>query len=255
MTDWQAIGSDPCTAYSLFHHPQLANYYRLQVIDSNNSSNLLAQSQDNHYTWCSKDLKSSHVTSRSFATCVPVSSCASRSDHSKAEFQVIFYVYSNKPKDDVCFSQIQTYQSRDKVTEHIARTDTDTVLCTSGTASVSSCFVLDNMRRNTSSTSSLVDESLVAKVHVQSLEVVEWAVYQMAVNRCEAASSYCHWIPNSQVTNKHCSDCQPICRDTRRTLNIVQFAIGLTFMFSTLTLLYTGAFLLLSDCVSTKYQV
>ena len=35
MTEWHAIGSDPCTEHSLFHHPQLADQYRLELAESN----------------------------------------------------------------------------------------------------------------------------------------------------------------------------------------------------------------------------
>ena len=133
MTDWQAIGSDPCTDYSLFHHPQLADQYRLQLAGSN------------------------------------------------------------------------------------------------------------------------VSES--GMVSIQSLQVVEGEVYQMAVSRCESAGEHCHWIPNSQVTHKHCSDCQPICRNTQHTLNFIQFVIGLALLMSTISLMYTGVFLLLSESVSETFQV
>ena len=133
MTDWQAIGSDQCTEYSLFHRPGLADQYRLQLAESN------------------------------------------------------------------------------------------------------------------------VSES--GMVSVQSLQVVEGEVYQMAVNRCESAGEQCHWIPNSPVTGKHCSDCQPICRSTQHTLNFAQFIVGIALFFSTPSLLYSGTFLLLSELVSRKYQV
>ena len=133
MTDWQAIGSDSCTQYSLFHHPQLADQYRLKLAESNVSESGL--------------------------------------------------------------------------------------------------------------------------VSVQSLQVVEGEVYQMAVNRCESAGEHCHWIPNSLVTGQHCSDCQPICRSTQYTLNFIQFMFGVMLLFSTNLLGYNGSFLLLSESVSNKYQV
>ena len=133
MTDWQAIGFDPCTDYSLFHHPHLADEYRVQLAESN-----------------------------------------------------------------------------------ITKSDL---------------------------------------VSVQSLQVVEDDVYQMAVNRCESAGIHCHWIPNSLVTHKHCSDCQPICRSVQRTLNSVQFIVGLAFLTSTFSLMYIGVYLLLSDNVRQEYQV
>ena len=92
-------------------------------------------------------------------------------------------------------------------------------------------------------------------VSVQSLEVVDDDVYQLAVNRCESAAEYCNWIPNSRVTHKHCTDCQPICRDTRHTLNFVQFIVGIVLLISTMPLMYTGVFLLLSESLNKQYQV
>ena len=133
MSDWQAIGSDSCTEYSLFHHPQLADQYRMELAESN------------------------------------------------------------------------------------------------------------------------VSES--GMVSVQSLQVVEDDVYQMAVNRCESAGEHCHWIPNSLVTHKHCSDCQPICRSTQKTLNFVQFTIGVITFTTTVQISYTGVFILISDCFTKQYQV
>ena len=133
MSDWQAIGSDSCTEYSLFHHPQLADQYRMELAESN------------------------------------------------------------------------------------------------------------------------VSES--GMVSVQSLQVVEDDVYQMAVNRCESAGEHCHWIPNSLVTHKHCSDCQPICRSTQKTLNFVQFTIGVITFTTTVQISYTGVFVLISDSFTKQYQV
>ncbi|CAI8048720.1 hypothetical protein GBAR_LOCUS26850 [Geodia barretti] len=132
MTDWQAIGSDLCTEHSLFHHPQLADQYRLELAESN------------------------------------------------------------------------------------------------------------------------ISESGI--VSVQSLLVVEGEVYQMAVNRCESAGEHCHWIPNSLVTGKHCSDCQPICRSTRHTLNFVQFTVGISFSGCTAPIMYIGIFMLVSNSVSKQLQ-
>ena len=133
MTDWQAIGSSACTKYSLFHHPQLVDEYRLELANTNISESGL--------------------------------------------------------------------------------------------------------------------------VSVQTLEIVEDSVYQLAVNRCESAGPHCHWIPNSLVTHDHCSDCQPICRSTQHTLNFAQFTTGIMFLHSTLALMNAGIFLLLSESVSKRFQV
>ena len=248
MTDWQAIGTDPCTAYSLFHNPQLINYYRAHLKNSN-ISEVFAKVENHHSNWCSPQVGNSLYANHSnvidkqlTTTCNRVSSCESNRKYSPT---VLFQAYYNdEPNGEVCFNHV-VWNTR--------RVQISTVLCTTEHNSTSSCFMFENNMYGNKSAA--IDKSLLASVHVQSLQVVEEMVYQMAVNRCESAGDHCHWIPNSQVTHKHCSDCQPICRDTRHTLNFVQFIIGLTFFFSTCTLLYTGAFLLLSDCVSKSYQV
>ena len=128
MTDWQAIGRDPCTDYSLFHHPYLIDQYRLELAHTNVSE--------------------------------------------------------------------------------------------------------------------------TGMVSVQSLVVVKDDVYQLAVKKYESAGDHCHWIPNSIVTHKHCSDCQPICRSTQHTLNFPQFIIGVVLLHSTISLMFAGMYLLLSESVS-----
>ena len=97
-------------------------------------------------------------------------------------------------------------------------------------------------------------QSFLAQVHIQSLQVVQSAVYEIAVNRCESVEN-CHWIPDSEVTQKHCSDCQPICRNPKRTLNFAQFVIGVNLFFSTLPIMYTGTMLIMSNAVSKSFQV
>ena len=173
MTDWQAIPHDPCTNYSLFHHPGLADTYRMQLLESPQAA----------------------ITNHS---CIP------------------------QPVGESVQLPGQKHNS-------------------------SSCLTLTPDPRLQNSSQSLLTE-------VQSLQVVESAVYEIAVNRCESIDN-CHWIPNSQVTHKHCSDCQPICRNPKHTLNFIQFSIGLGIFFATLSLMYTGTNLILSNIVSRSFQV
>lgn len=92
-------------------------------------------------------------------------------------------------------------------------------------------------------------------VSIQSLEVVEEEVYQMAVNRCQSADRHCHWIPNSIMTDKHCSDCQPICHSLSHSINFIQFTAGVVIFLITAPLLYMGTFLVLSESVPRNCQV
>ena len=266
MTDWQAIPHDPCTDHSLFHHPELAHLYRdlltppngtatdveryqykLCILQPSNYCKIdtLAVQQSLHYS------KNTEIKNELQLNCTPVDSCPKWSYSHTAMHFVSHVDYSN----GICLNHIHT-------NSELPKHDLDTpnhpagnvVLCTSRLSS-SSCFILDPECQNDTLMLSLADQSLLAEAHVQSLQVVEKAVYQKAVSECESAGEHCHWIPDSRVTHKHCSDCQPICRSTQHTLNFVQFTIGMAFFFSTLHLWLTGAFLLLSNSVSRSFQV
>ena len=257
MTDWQAIGNDPCTAYSILHHPQLLDYYREELRDSNVT---LHHSNGRQYLRLCSTLEQSRLNRTNTSnvqetTCIPTDNCDYSGSGGLSRVQAVFHVNYDEPQAEVCFYRIQSQNEfgmlRIRTTEFADADEGSVVHCTSGHefySSASSCFVM--AQSNTS-----IDESMLVWAHVQSLQVVEGEVYQMAVNRCESAGEHCHWIPNSQVTHKHCSDCQPICRDSRHTLHFAQFALGLTFFFSTYTFLFTGFFLLLSDTVSKSFQV
>ncbi|CAI8004572.1 hypothetical protein GBAR_LOCUS3960 [Geodia barretti] len=256
MTDWQAIGNDPCTAYSILHHPELLEFYKQELTQQEQEQNRLCSSStgrkyDNSSIAALLDAQET--------TCSLVTSCESGMRGKETDVKAIFQVeYVETPQAEVCFHRIQSGSNEVRVqslrTVESLSESSGAVHCTSSdvgsepSRTASSCFLL-HKKSNVS-----IDRSLLTWVHMQSLQVVEREVYQMAVNRCESAGEHCHWIPNSPVTGKHCSDCQPICRDTRRTLNFAQFGIGLVFFFSTLTFLFTGAFLLLSDTVSKSYQ-
>ena len=261
MADWQAIGNDPCTAYSLFRRPQLLDYYREQLRESKKLPVLHNKSDYTEFRVCLSTIESMEFNISSDVqgtSCALVNSCdLNGADGSRA--QAIFNVKHEEPTHgETCFEQVQSHEKVRVQTLVTARElsnfkERSSVHCSSAlgpsSSEVSSCFLMDDKNNES------IDDSLLAWVHVQSWQVVEEEVYQLAVNRCESAGKHCHWIPNSKVTHKHCSDCLPICRDSRRTLHFAQFAIGLTFFFSTFTFLFTGFFLLLSDTVSRTFQV
>ena len=270
MTDWQAIPHDSCTDHSLFHHPELAHLYRSlltplngTVADvegyrydlcipqpSNSKIELLAVYQSLYYSWQGMDTAMKHEL---LLNCIPVDSCPKWSCSHTAMYFITRVNYTAS-SSGICLNYIHNDElpTSDSEPPHYAAGNA--ILCTSGLGS-SSCFILDLECQNENQTLSLADQSLLAEAHIQSLQVVENAVYQKAVSECENAGEHCHWIPDSRITHKHCSDCQPICRSTRHTLNFVQFIIGMLFSLSTMHLMFTGVFLLLSNSVSKPFQV
>ena len=270
MTDWQAIPHDSCTDHSLFHHPELAHLYRTlltppndTVADveryrydlcipqpSNSKIEVVAVYQSLYYSWQGMDTAMKHEL---LLNCTPVDSCP-KWRYSHTAMYLITRVNYTASSSGICLNYIHNDElpTSDSEPPHYAAGDA--ILCTSGLGS-SSCFILDPECQNGNQTLSLADQSLLAEAHVQSLQVVEKAVYEKAVSECVSAGEHCHWIPDSRITHKHCSDCQPICRSTQHTLNFVQFTIGMAFFISTLHLMFTGIFLLLSNSVSKPFQV
>ena len=253
MTDWQAISHDPCTNYSLFHHPELADTYRMQLSEFASTASVSTASN-----LCIPQLAGENMP-------IPgdlyvQSDLWQWETHDESSFRCSV---SNTCEQclqlhaDSCTHFISTADQRICLS-HENPSDTG-FMNTNGT--FMSC-TLQHQRHNSSSCFSLGSEayvqsssqSLLAEVHIQSLEVVESAVYEIAVNRCESVEN-CHWIPDSEVTQKHCSDCQPICRNPKRTLNFAQFVIGVNLFFSTLPIMYTGTMLIMSNAVSKSFQV
>ena len=230
MTDWQAIGYDPCTALSIFHNPNLAEEYRTLA---NDSAVIKTYNECSEYSLpgCNIFLEYSAVYDFIYNTdvdvkdvdCVQVSECPA---------------CSNTTKNCVeCLITGDCQYSNQKLVHEI--------LCKRGSSSRSCYKVDDNYRKNM---------SVMAEVHIQSLKVVRDSVYDFAERQCESVQA-CQWIPNSRVTHHHCHDCQPICRSKEHTLKFVQFTVGLSLLMCTMEVMYIGMFLLISDSVSKKYQV
>ena len=94
--------------------------------------------------------------------------------------------------------------------------------------------------------------------HSQALQVLPEDVYTVAMNKCESAAipnHQCYWTPNSIVTKHHCDDCQPICRSTKRSLNFVQFCIGITLTIGSTALCRAPSIGLISDRIPRESQV
>ena len=77
-------------------------------------------------------------------------------------------------------------------------------------------------------------------------------------NVCRGAntSEYtCYWNQYSQFTGKLCAECHPACRSVEKTLNFVQFSIGISLVMTGLAVLPTMAFLTASDYTPKRLQV
>ena len=95
-------------------------------------------------------------------------------------------------------------------------------------------------------------------VMAQSFRLVPNDVYNTARRECIEAKfkgRYCHWIPDSIITNQHCSDCQPICRSPLRSLNFIQFCIGAALLMLSIPVAWIPIAAMVSERVSSEMQV
>ena len=65
----------------------------------------------------------------------------------------------------------------------------------------------------------------------------------------------CFWNPNSRVTGEYCAECFKVCRSVGKSLNFIQFSVGLALFSMTLVPFQLGTIFLTSDVVPLKYQV
>ena len=238
MTDWQAIPYDPCTELSIFHNPDLAEEYRVQL--SNDSTSIESYSQCNLYSVPGSDIYFNYLAVYIFQDKYDVS----MNQNPTECFEVNECPVCDK--NQLCMEWVITGSCQSFNEQLIDSNAQSKILCKSHSFPVS-CFIVENYSDSSNT-------SLSAEVHLQSLKVVRDSIYEFAVETCES-SDQCHWIPNSYVTHQFCPDCQPICRSKHRTLNFAQFTVGLASLMCTMEVMYIGMFLLLSDSVSKEYQV
>ena len=89
-----------------------------------------------------------------------------------------------------------------------------------------------------------------------SLESLDREMLQ--ASHCEARSSSghdCYWNPVSRVTGKLCKDCDPVCRSVQKSLNFVQFALGVTLLTSTIPVATITTSLVTTQFLPLELQV
>lgn len=75
---------------------------------------------------------------------------------------------------------------------------------------------------------------------------------------CEAFSGspyHCFWNPQSRVTGRECPRCTELCRGQDRSLNIVQFLVGISLVSSSVPLGRITLTLIASDAIGKGSQV
>ena len=76
---------------------------------------------------------------------------------------------------------------------------------------------------------------------------------------CEAFSDaheyHCFWNPHSRVTGRDCERCARLCRSHDRSLNLVQFLIGISIVSSIIVIGRISITVIVSDALAGESQV
>ena len=76
---------------------------------------------------------------------------------------------------------------------------------------------------------------------------------------CEAFSNvpdyHCFWNPHSRVTGRECERCARLCRSHERSLNLVQFLLGISIVSAIIVLGRISITVIVSDALAGESQV
>ena len=75
---------------------------------------------------------------------------------------------------------------------------------------------------------------------------------------CNARSSMddtCYWNPLSRVTGKPCRECYPACHSVQKSLNFIQFSVGIAILITAVPLSSVALAVVASDFAPLELQV
>ena len=265
MGDWQAIRPDSCTESSLFHHPELLHNYTTQLqMQATPQGGSLAD----HFHCERLNLSISlqeHLSGLDIyvlptvregvvSGCTLVDSCPACAQ------QDMYRTYSAEPTclhlrlDPArqCLQPIPaaSAQTRPHPKPHPQHSSYS---CSMRKSLFTFCV---NVPPAPPPDKYESVEEYVSDVHIQSVQVIEGRVSTLAMKQCEAhPHTSCHWNPKSDVTDKYCENCPPICRKESNYLEFSQFAIGAALLLISVPVARVPITSLISDIVAKDGQV
>lgn len=270
MTDWQSIPYDPCTELSPFHHPDIVSNYsavelpkRLAKVEPiKRVANCVKMHQNNFdHVHVYVNVVHQMPVNAGGLTCIKVGSCGQYCDDKFG--QCLYYILDPY----LCIQVENTGGSTGSPTDHDLHShktlyEASNFLCKGGFSGQSFNSMCVTIYQETEHLyEDLVSEPVTKSlhtVHSQALQMLKLDVYTVAVNKCETTNvqgHHCYWIPNSIITNRHCSDCPPICRSLQRSLTFAQFCIGAALLMVSIPIAWVPVAALISDRVHREAQV
>lgn len=284
MMDWQSIGYDPCTQYSPYHHPELVNSTipvgaEIHIVVQQESmcqelnlpsfvsvgDNTASQLEGTQVSVCQGNFHLGQVNRTLDLDCEIRSSdsCAHFSSRHSSSRCFSFQVLSGK----LCLEA----QDTGGYTNHSTLMS---VSCVSPDHPFFLCATFSMGSENSKILSMTMYAFQELKELVQTLTVAIAAhprysaqTRNSSVNtsepgtpqeRCEAMaqSDYkCYWNQASKITHQECDHCPQICRSELKSLNFVQFCIGVLLFVVAIPLSRIALMVIISNNISREMQV
>lgn len=296
IADWQSIGYDPCTQFSVFHNPEIEdNITSLLVDDSFSPVVISPQHQLNNCTLL-------NVNDSSFLAKLQKLSGNQSQEQTDEQSSGLQLQCSNITHGDLdCLrcdsdninntSGCMAYRVNvndscydllsEKITEtllsEVNNSTTNGIMCTALNIPLSICinvqnvasFSLNQVQDFKEAVSILTeavihsesDEFFSSISEVQNVRVEDHPEFRIkpelldASDLCLSSADSCYWNQFSPLTKVDCFACPPICRSVRRSLNFIQFAIGVTIFVLVIPISRVVLMVLISDNLSPENQV
>ena len=255
LGDWQTMKFDPCTKNSIFHHPELQQQYMSQLAipaapdnasvaelvtceESNNTLRYLAETDI--YVFLKINNKG-RTTS-----CELVESCPSCVQQELSGYSICpTFLHLRLNAEIQCNHHLLEESETNKQNYFY--------FCSMYQSQITLCLRVSGVYP---SSDSVPLEKYVTNMHIQTVQVLERRLAELAEAACENNSHHsCHWNPQSGLTGKYCEDCPPICRDKNKYLTFYQFLISIGLMFISDHLVLVPMIGIISDKVEKPSQV
>ena len=289
IADWQSIGYDPCIRFSVFHNPEIEDNITSLLVDAsinpamtipqyNNNCTLVkvndsgfqaklekfSKHQSYNQTHTEGDtlrLQCSNITEEEL-DCL---GCSRNSNSSCMTYRVNV--------NDSCYDLVS-----EEVTETELRNSSGSgITCSALNDSMSVCITVQNVASFSASqvndfkqavsilTEAVMhsddDELFSTIAGIQTVRVEDHPEFKIkpelldASDLCLSSPDNCYWNQFSPITKVDCFACPPICRSVERSLNFIQFAIGVTIFVLVIPISRVVLMVLISDNLSPENQV
>ena len=289
IADWQSIGYDPCTQYSVFHNPEIEDNITSLLLDDNispvittppacldncmllNDSSFLANLQKsprnlshNYDQFNTAQLACTNLTDDDL-DCLQ---CKSDGANGFMAYRINI--------NDSCYDFLSE-KVNENVLSEVENSTRSGITCTDLNNNLSICINVQNVAsfpisqvQDFKEAVSLLTEAVIngendelfsSIAGAQNVRVEDHPEFRIkpelldASDLCLSSLDNCYWNQFSPLTKVDCFACPPICRSVKRSLNFIQFAIGVTIFVLVIPISRVVLMVLISDNLSPENQV